>query len=61
MEMLPMQPGDVPETYADIEKAREKLGYDPATSIKEGIPRFVDWYIDWAGKQNEQEKQFSVK
>jgi UDP-glucuronate 4-epimerase len=40
----PMQPGDVPITYADISKARALLGYDPHTKIEEGIPKFVEWY-----------------
>ena len=40
----PMQPGDVPATYADIEESRRDLGFEPATSIREGIPRFVQWY-----------------
>lgn len=44
IERLPMQPGDVLRTYADISKARRLLGYDPQTSIDEGIPRFVEWY-----------------
>jgi UDP-glucuronate 4-epimerase len=44
MEMLPMQPGDVPATYADISKAQKKLGYAPHTPIAEGIPKFVEWY-----------------
>lgn len=44
IEMLPMQPGDVEETYADIEGARRDLGFDPRTTIDEGIPRFVDWF-----------------
>jgi UDP-glucuronate 4-epimerase len=39
-----MQPGDVKETYADIEAATRDLGFVPRTSIDEGIPRFVDWY-----------------
>ena len=43
-EFLPMQPGDVKETYADIDKARRLLGFDPKTPIKEGIPKFVEWY-----------------
>ncbi len=43
-EFLPMQPGDVKETYADIDKARCLLGFDPKTPIKEGIPKFVEWY-----------------
>lgn len=40
----PMQPGDVKETYADIESARRDLGYDPKTPIAVGIPRFVSWF-----------------
>lgn len=41
---LPMQPGDVKITYADITKARELIGYQPKVSFEEGIRRFVDWY-----------------
>lgn len=41
---LPMQPGDVERTYADITKAKKLLGYDPKTSFKEGIQKFVEWY-----------------
>jgi UDP-glucuronate 4-epimerase len=40
----PMQPGDVPVTYADISKARNLLNYDPQTKIEQGIPKFVDWF-----------------
>ena len=40
----PMQPGDVPVTYADISKAREMLGYNPTTQIADGIPKFVEWF-----------------
>jgi len=40
----PPQPGDVPQTFADIEKARRLLGYNPQTQIEEGIHRFVDWF-----------------
>src|SRR5689334_3219674 len=40
----PLQPGDVPQTFADISKARRLLGYDPRTPIEEGIRRFVEWY-----------------
>ena len=42
----PMQPGDVPQTFADITKARRLLGYDPQTQIEEGIKRFVEWFRD---------------
>ena len=40
----PPQPGDVPQTYADISKARALLGYDPKTQIEEGLQRFVEWF-----------------
>ena len=39
-----LQPGDVPQTYADITRARQLLGYDPQTQIEEGIHRFVKWF-----------------
>ncbi|MCG2771995.1 MAG: NAD-dependent epimerase/dehydratase family protein [Desulfobacterales bacterium] len=45
--LLPIQPGDVPATYADIGRAREKLGFEPLTPIDVGIPRFVRWYFDY--------------
>ncbi len=44
---LPLQPGDVPETYADIEKTRETLGFNPRTQIKEGVKAFITWYKDY--------------
>ncbi len=40
----PLQPGDVPQTYADISKARSVLGYNPHTQIEDGIHRFVEWF-----------------
>jgi UDP-glucuronate 4-epimerase len=40
----PMQPGDVPQTFADITKARRLLGYNPQTEIEDGISRFVEWF-----------------
>ena len=43
-ELAPMQPGDVKETYADIEAIRRDHGFEPKTSIDEGIPRFITWY-----------------
>ncbi len=43
IEQLPDQPGDVPQTYADIAKARKLLGYAPQTPIEEGIRKYVDW------------------
>lgn len=45
--LLPLQPGDVKETSADISKARELLGYSPKTSIQEGVREFVKWYKEY--------------
>ncbi|MBD2743498.1 NAD-dependent epimerase [Coleofasciculus sp. FACHB-1120] len=47
--MLPMQPGDVPETYADISDLQRDVGFKPSTSIEVGIPRFVEWYRSFYG------------
>jgi UDP-glucuronate 4-epimerase len=44
MDLLPMQPGDVPATYADITRAEAKLGFRPTTSLAQGLPKFVTWY-----------------
>ncbi len=41
---LPAQPGDVEQTFADVSRAREMLGYAPGVHIEEGIPRFVEWF-----------------
>jgi UDP-glucuronate 4-epimerase len=46
---MPMQPGDVVRTEADISDTRAALGYAPTTSIEVGIGRFVDWYRDYHG------------
>lgn len=45
--MMPIQAGDVPATYADVEDLVEDLGYKPATSIQDGVDKFVDWYLDF--------------
>jgi UDP-glucuronate 4-epimerase len=47
MEMLPMQPGDVYATYASIEKLNKAVGYEPKTTIREGIPVFAKWYKEY--------------
>lgn len=47
--MMPIQPGDVPATAADIEKSKELLGFNPKTPIKEGIKNFLSWYRDYYG------------
>jgi UDP-glucuronate 4-epimerase len=49
MEMLPMQPGDVQRTYADIDAIQRDLGYQPSTSIEVGVPAFVRWYREYHG------------
>lgn len=46
---LPMQPGDVPATYADIDDLARDMGYAPDTPIEDGIARFVDWYREYYG------------
>ncbi|MFZ2088505.1 MAG: NAD-dependent epimerase/dehydratase family protein [Desulfobaccales bacterium] len=48
-ELLPIQPGDVPATFADISRAQAKLGFSPTTPIDEGVPRFIRWYKDYHG------------
>ncbi len=42
--LLPIQPGDVPATYADVQDLTKDVGFAPATPIEEGIARFVQWY-----------------
>ena len=47
--LLPMQPGDVRDTFADISAIQRDLGFEPRTTIAEGVPRFVEWYRDYHG------------
>jgi UDP-glucuronate 4-epimerase len=49
-EFLPIQPGDVPDTYADVTDLVEQFGYKPATPVKEGIANFAKWFTDYYGK-----------
>ncbi len=49
LELLPMQPGDVKETYADIDASRRDLDFEPKTSIAKGIPKFVAWFREYYG------------
>ena len=44
LQRLPMQPGDVDRTFADVSKARRLLGYQPSTPVEQGIPRFIEWF-----------------
>ena len=49
LNLLPMQPGDVARTEADVEATRTALDYAPSTTVEVGIGRFVDWYLDYYG------------
>ncbi len=49
LNMLPIQPGDVPATYADIDDLRRDFGFTPLTSIEEGVARFYEWYRSYFG------------
>ncbi|MBN2809755.1 MAG: NAD-dependent epimerase [Deltaproteobacteria bacterium] len=48
-ELLPMQPGDVPATYADIVDLQSAVGFSPHTTLEQGIGKFIDWYRDYYG------------
>ena len=47
--MLPMQPGDVPDTHADVSSLEAITGFRPQTPVKEGVKKFVDWYLGYYG------------
>jgi len=47
--LLPLQPGDVPDTWADVEALRQDVGYSPSTPIEVGVARFVEWYLNYHG------------
>ena len=46
-ELLPLQPGDVPDTYADVDYLVKEFDYKPQTPLKKGIKDFVDWYKEY--------------
>jgi len=50
VELAPLQPGDVPDTFADISAIRRDVGFEPVTRLEMGIPRFVDWYRHYRAK-----------
>jgi len=52
--MLPMQPGDVPDTWADTEALSRDIGYAPSTPIEKGVKKFVDWYLEFYADELEQ-------
>ncbi len=49
IKLAPMQPGDVPATFADIEASRRDLGFEPVTPLEEGLPKFIQWYKRYHG------------
>ena len=49
VQLLPLQAGDVPDTWADIGELQRDVGYTPATPVEVGIRRFVDWYLAYYG------------
>jgi len=49
MNFMPMQPGDVPASHANVDSLMEAVGYKPETSIEEGVSRFIAWYLDYYG------------
>lgn len=50
---LPMQPGDVPATYADVDDLAQYVDYRPATPVNEGVQKFVQWYLNYTNKNQE--------
>lgn len=51
LNLMPMQPGDVARTEADVEATRQALDYAPTTPVEVGVDRFVDWYLDYYGRR----------
>lgn len=49
MNLMPLQPGDVTETIADIEATQKDLGFEPKTNMRDGLKHFIKWYIDYRG------------
>ena len=46
-EFVPLQVGDVPNTYSDTTKLKDNYNYDPIITVKEGVIRFLDWYVEY--------------
>ena len=47
MNMKPLQPGDVPDTYADVDDLFKNFDYKPETTVEEGVANFVEWYLKY--------------
>jgi UDP-glucuronate 4-epimerase len=52
--LLPMQPGDVPATWADVDSLVQDIGYTPTVKVQEGVERFIRWYLDFFNIQNKE-------
>jgi UDP-glucuronate 4-epimerase len=52
IDLQPMQPGDVPESFADIDKSKNLLGFQPKTDVEKGIKQFIQWYFQYFRNQN---------
>ena len=50
---LPIQPGDVKATWADVGRLKRDLGYEPVVSVQDGVARFVEWYRGFYGKRGD--------
>lgn len=50
-EFLPLQPGDVPASHADVQDLVDTVGFKPATHIRDGIDRFISWYLEYYGRE----------
>lgn len=50
--LLPLQPGDVPSTYADTSSLEQDFGYRPSTTVQEGVSKFIDWYLSFFQPQS---------
>ena len=59
-EMLPMQPGEIEETCADIEKSKQQLHFSPSVPIEEGISHFVHWYKQYHTSSCSLKKSFAI-
>jgi len=56
-EFLPLQPGDVPDTYADVKDLVKQFNYKPSTTIENGITNFINWYRDYNGSMNNEHEK----
>ena len=59
--MMPLQPGDVPDTYADVQALQEAVGFKPATPLRKGLQEFVNWYRDYYKLGNGPEMKETVE